>query len=237
MSNDPRMTPSLDIVLHKLRQLSAPEVQVLLEPNRQHGSSLLKLLVLELMVRNSIRLVGKDNPSQTKVELLPHEVLPERGYERILLTALERNQGRLPLNVLLTQARIWYGSRGGRLQYEMILPDLVHQGFLTFESVGMLRRAHYYHTPKGQYLQENLQSRLSQTRNVAKIVVSDSAAASQLLRLVGSTALLLPELQPEHSALHRALFPHSERSFANSNGSNPPLPMVQPRLRSITSWR
>ena len=235
MSNDPRMTPSLEIVLHKLRQLTAPEVQVLLEPNKQYGPGLLKLLLLELMFRNSVRLVGQGR--QTHVELLPHEVLPERGYERILLTALGRNQGRLQLSALLAQARSWYGPRCGRLQYEMILPELVDQGFLGFESVGVMRKARYFHTPKGLYLQENLHSRLSQTRNVAKLVVSDSDAASKLLQLVGSTALLLPELQPEHQELHRALFPHSDLSLGHPTQASPPRPQLQPHLRSITSWK
>jgi hypothetical protein len=229
------MTPSLDTVLRKLQQLTAPEVLVLLEPGRQHELMLLKLLVLELMLRRSIRL-DEAPGGQAQVQLLPHEVLPERGYERILLTALERHRGRMPLNTLLAQSRGWYGTRCGRLQYEMILPDLVHQGFLSFEPVGMLRKARYHYTPRGQYLQENLQSRLSQARNLAKMLVSDNEAASRLLQLVGSTALLLPELQPEHSALHRALFPHSDPSSSNT-GSRQTLPTIQPRLRSITSWR
>jgi hypothetical protein len=197
-------------MLHKLRQLSAPEIQVLLEPGRLHGLMLLELLLLELQQRRSIRLVEqiRRGQPQLQVELLPHQVLPQRAYERMLFTALERGGGCLSLAALLAQARAWYGHSCARLHYEMILPDLIEQGYIRAEAGGLFRRTHYLHTPKGQYLLENLLSRLSQTRNIAKMLHTDSAAADQLLRLVGSTALLLPELQPEHSALHRALFPH-----------------------------
>ena len=204
-------------------ELTAPESLVLRDGPRADRAQIVKLGLLELVTRGSLRLVdveGRNWLGRRRVEKVlasGHRPLPSTGPLAQIATALynatprslpDGTSGRRISSVaqaFATGAR----TRGDRYRDETILPGLAARGLYRREDsrmFGLLQRTHWVLTPEGEARRAELNRLLAEgERELSTHLLRDPREVAAVLAGSGAAALLMTASYPELNALSQRL--------------------------------
>jgi hypothetical protein len=204
-------------------ELSAPESLVLRDGPSADRAQAIKLGLLELLTRNSLRLVdttGRNWLGREQVEKLlvrGSQPLPDRGVlapiaKAFLNTAEKRTadgkSGRAIKDVARTFAT---GQRtgGGKYVTEIILPELAARGLFVRQLdhvLGIFPRTRWFLTSEGERRKAALVDMLADgERELAGASSRDPRQAAAVLATAGAATLLMTSAYPEMAELSRRL--------------------------------
>jgi hypothetical protein len=193
------------------KELSAPEILVLLEPNIA-AQEALKAGFKELIARRLLHL--ETTPPKSKWESEQVHLLfnsgnhPQNPVLRSLWgdlrSASRHGSG---LNQVLQRLQREYGLGYETFKQKIVLPSLLQRGLLqkqTHKALRLFPQTRYLPTPDGTALKKQLEQHMSEARRLIPSLADGKAEASALLLSLGPALLLLPGLEShfQHLGAH-----------------------------------